>query len=353
TMIVDYLAAGRAALGVMPTQGCVVLERFFDDTGGMQLVVHSPFGGRINRALGLALRKRFCRTFNFELQAAATDDAIVLSLGPHHSFPLEEVPRYVSSQSVHETLEHAILDSPMFQARWRWNLNRSLMVLRFRDGKRNPAPIQRMESDDLLAAVFPQAAACQENVTGPIDIPDHVLVRQTVDDTLHQALDVDGLRLLLERIEAGTVSVVCVESTEPSVLAHEIVSARPYAFLDDEELQNRRTNAVRLRRGLQVDLASIGALDPDAIERVHAEVAPEPASADDLHDLLAGLVAAPGRPAWNQSWVELVERGRAQTIVRNGTSLWCTTESAEGARRAFEEDSDADASRLVRGHLEA
>src|SRR5205085_2475557 len=172
-MIVEYLAAGRAVLGIMPTQQNLVVERFFDDTGGMQLVVHSPFGGRINRALGLALRKKFCRTFNFELQAAASDDAIVLSLGLQHSFPLEEVVRYVSSRTVRDTLEHAILDSPMFQARWRWNLNRALMVLRFRNGKRNPPPIQRMESDDLLAAVFPQAAACQDNITGPIEIPDH------------------------------------------------------------------------------------------------------------------------------------------------------------------------------------
>src|SRR6266550_361297 len=249
-MIVDYLAEGRAVLGVMPTQQDLVLERFFDDTGGMQLVLHSPFGARINRGLGLALRKKFCRAFNFELQAAATDDAIVLSLGLTHSFPLEDVPRYLSSRSVADTLEHAILDSPMFQARWRWNLNRSLMVLRFRNGRRNPPPIQRMESDDLLAAVFPQAAACQDNIVGPIEIPDHVLVRQTIDDTLHEALDIDGVRELLERIETGAVRIHCRDTTEPSVLAHEIITARPYAFLDDEETQNRRTNAVHLRRGL-------------------------------------------------------------------------------------------------------
>jgi ATP-dependent helicase Lhr and Lhr-like helicase len=261
-MIVDYLAAGRAALGVMPTQQQLVLERFFDDTGGMQLVVHSPYGGRINRALGLALRKKFCTTFDFELQAAATDDAIVLSLGLQHSFPLEEVPRYVKSAAVEDTLRHAILDSPMFQARWRWNLNRALMVLRFRMGRRNPPPIQRMESDDLLAAVFPQAAACQDNATGPIEIPDHVLVRETIGDTLHEALDVDGVRALLEGIESGDVSVHCVDTTEASVLSHEIINARPYAFLDDEEFQNRRTNAVTLRRGLSVDLSAIGSLDP-------------------------------------------------------------------------------------------
>ena len=318
TMVVDYLAVARAVLGAMPTQEQLVLERFFDETGGMQLVVHSPYGGRINRALGLALRKKFCRTFNFELQAAASDDAIVLSLGPHHSFPLQEVPGYLSSATVDDTLQHAILDSPMFQARWRWNLNRSLMVLRFRGGRRNPPPIQRMESDDLMAAVFPQAAACQENVTGPIEIPDHVLVRQTISDTLHEALDVDGVRDLLQRMESGAVTVHYADTTEPSVLAHEILTARPYAFLDDEELQNRRTNAVTLRRGLAVDLASIGALDPAAVDQVHGEITPEPDSADDLHDLLSSLVVCRPRPEWQERFDELAARGRASVLEHRG-----------------------------------
>jgi len=351
TMIVDYLAVGRAALGVTPTQQCLVLERFFDDTGGMQLVVHSPYGGRINRGLGLALRKKFCRTFNFELQAAASDDAVLLSLGPHHSFPLDEVPRYLSSRTVRDTLEHAILDSPMFQARWRWNLNRSLLVLRFRNGRRNPPPIQRMESDDLLAAVFPQAAACQENVTGPIEIPEHLLVRQTVDDTLHEALDVDGLQFLLERIEAGEVKVECRDTTEASVLAHEIVTARPYAFLDDEEAQNRRTNAVRLRRGLAVELASIGALDPAAVDEVHAEIAPLPATPDDLHDLLSSVVVLRARDDWRALWSELVSRSRAHTVTNDGVELWCAAESADDARRALAGDDEA-IRRALRGHLE-
>lgn len=352
-MIVDYLAAGRAALGAMPSGDCLVVERFFDDTGGMQLVLHSPNGGRINRALGLALRKKFCRSFNFELQAAATDDAVILSLGPHHSFPLAEVVRYVSSATVRDTLEHAILDSPMFQSRWRWNLNRSLMVLRFRAGRRNPPPIQRMESDDMMAAVFPQAAACQENITGPIDIPDHLLVRQTVDDTLNEALDIDGVTALLERIERGELAVHCVETTEPSVMAHEIVTARPYAFLDDEEFQNRRTNAVHLRRGLSVDLATVGALDPAAIDAVHAEVRPAPQSADDLHDLLSALVAAPPRAGWQAMFNELCGRGRATTVEgpSPGALLWATTESAPAAAAAFGGDHDA-ATRMIRGHLE-
>jgi ATP-dependent Lhr-like helicase len=249
-------------LGVMPTLQHLVLERFFDETGGMQLVIHSPYGGRINRAFGLALRKKFCRSFNFELQAAATDDAIVLSLGPHHSFPLDEVARYVHSDSVTETLRQAVLDAPMFLSRWRWNLNRALLVLRFRGGRRNPPPIQRMEADDLMAALFPQAAACQENVTGPIEIPDHVIVRQTMYDTLHEALDVDGLQALLRAMESGEVTVHTVDTTEPSVLAHEILTARPYAFLDDEELQNQRgLSPARPRCRSHLDRAARGRCD--------------------------------------------------------------------------------------------
>jgi ATP-dependent Lhr-like helicase len=347
SMIVDYLAAGRAVLGVMPSQEDLVLERFFDDTGGMQLVLHSPFGARINRGLGLVLRKKFCRTFNFELQAAATDDAIVLSLGLTHSFPLQDVPRFLSSRTLDDTLEHAILDSPMFQARWRWNLNRALMVLRWRNGRRNPPPIQRMESDDLLAAVFPQAAACQDNIVGPIEIPDHVLVRQTIDDTLHEAIDLDGVRALLERIESGEVRIHCRDTTEPSVLAHEIITARPYAFLDDEELQNRRINAVRLRRGLPTDLSTIGALDQDAIERVHTEITPVAESADELHDLLSSTLVLRPRSEWTSPWQQLVERGRGQLL--NG--LWTTTESLSEARAALAGEHAA-VVRALRGHLE-
>jgi ATP-dependent helicase Lhr and Lhr-like helicase len=351
TMIVDYIAVGRAVLGVTPTMHHLVLERFFDETGGMQLVIHSPYGGRLNRAFGLALRKKFCRTFNFELQAAASDDAIVLSLGPHHSFPLDEVPRYVPSRTVEETLQQAVLDAPMFLARWRWNLNRALLVLRFRGGRRNPPPIQRMEADDMMAALFPQAAACQENIAGPIEIPDHVIVRQTVYDTLHEALDVDGLRLLLQRIEAGTVTVHTVDTTEPSVLAHEILTARPYAFLDDEELQNRRTNAVSLRRGLSVDLAAIGRLEPDAIARVHEEIVPIPETPDDLHDLLCSLVIMRPRSEWIPLWDELVGRGRARLFAHCERTLWCATEMFADAQRAFADD-DAAITTVVRGHLE-
>jgi ATP-dependent helicase Lhr and Lhr-like helicase len=352
TMIVDYLAAGRVALGAMPTQQTLVIERFFDETGGMQLVIHSPLGGRINRGLGLALRKKFCRTFNFELQAAATDDAVVLSLGPHHSFPLDEVVRYLNSRTIRETLEQAILDKPMFQSRWRWNLNRSLLVLRFRGGRRNPPPIQRMESDDLMAAMFPEAAACQENVTGPIDVPDHVLVRQTVEDTLHEAIDVDGLVEVWKRIEAGDIAMHSIDTTEPSVLAHEILTARPYSFLDDEgEIQNRRTSAVPLRRGMSVDLTAIGKLDPAAIGQVHDEIRPDPETPDDLHDLLASLVVTRARDEWRELCDALVERGRVQTIEHDATVLWCTTEGRQAAEQALDGDDDAVAA-AVRGHLE-
>ncbi len=351
TMLVDYIAAGRAVLGVTPTLHTLVIERFFDETGGMQLVIHSPYGGRINRAFGLALRKKFCRSFNFELQAAASDDAIVLSLGPHHSFPLEEVARYVHSGSVTDTLEQAVLDAPMFLSRWRWNLNRALLVLRFRSGRRNPPPIQRMEADDFMAVLFPQAAACQENVTGPIEIPDHLIVRQTMYDTLHEALDVDGLHALLVAMECGEVTVHTVDTTEPSVLAHEILTARPYAFLDDEELQNRRTNAVTLRRGLSVDLASIGRLEAAAIERVHEEITPRPETGDDLHDLLSSLVVTTPRPDWQQLWEELRDRGRVREIEHAGVMLWCTAEMFDDATLVFQDD-DVAITAAVRGHLE-
>ena len=235
-----------------------MLERFFDETGGMQLVVHSPYGGRINRALGLALRKKFCRTFNFELQAAATDDADRALARAAPQLPAERGAALpAAAHTVEDTLEHAILDSPMFQARWRWNLNRSLMVLRFRGGRRNPPPIQRMESDDLMAAVFPQAAACQENVTGPDRDPRPRA--RAPDHRRHAARGARRRRPARAARAASrpaTVQVHFVDTTEPSVLAHEILTARPYAFLDDEEFQNRRTNAVHLRRGLAVDLAA-------------------------------------------------------------------------------------------------
>ena len=242
----------------------IILERFFDDAGGMQLVGHAPFGSRVNRAFGLALRKRFCVTFDFELQAAASDNAILLSLGPQHSFPLEAVPRFLASASVEQVVRQAVLTSPMFAARWRWNLNTSLTVLRMRGGRKNPPAIQRMESDDLMAAVFPTLAACQENVApGPIEIPDHPLVRQTLEDCLHEAMDIDGLRDLVAGIEAGRIEVIVRDTTEPSVLAHEILNGPAFTYLDDEtEAGNRRSRQVQLPRGLPVDAHDLARLDP-------------------------------------------------------------------------------------------
>ncbi len=314
-LIVSYLAAGMAVLGAMPTSQTLVMERFFDDADGTQLVIHSPLGGRINRAMGYALRKKFCVGFNFELQAAASDDAVVISLGPHHSFPLADVPRWLTPQNIPHTLTQAVLDQPAFQSRWRWNLNRALVVLRMRGGKRNPPAIQRMESDDLMAALFPDAAACQENISGPKEIPNHPLVRQTVHDTLTEGMDVDGLVELWERLEKGETRFHFVDTTEASVLSHEILTARPYAFLDDDELADRRTRNVQIRRGLPLDPSQLGKLEPAAITQVQAQLAPTPATADELHDLLQDVVLLRADERWRQLFTELQARGRAVALT--------------------------------------
>ncbi len=285
--IADYLAATRHALGVMPTQAALVAERFFDETGGMHVVLHAPYGSRLTRALGLALRKRFCRSFNVELQAAASEDALVLSLGPMHSFPLETLFQFLQAKSAREVLVQALLDAPLFQTRWRWNVTRALAVLRFRGGKKVAPRFQRMESDDLLALCFPDQVACLENIAGDREIPEHPLVRQTIDDALHEAMDVDGLERLLEAIESGRITCFARDLTEPSPLSQEILNARPYAFLDDAPLEERRTQAVMMRRWLDPESASdIGALDVAAIEQVVAEARPDPRDPDELHDAL-------------------------------------------------------------------
>ncbi|HLE63284.1 MAG TPA: hypothetical protein VI750_09100, partial [Pyrinomonadaceae bacterium] len=286
----EYLAAATAALGVMPSLKTIVLERFFDDSGSMQLVIHSPFGSRLNRAWGLALRKRFCRKFNFELQAAATEDAIVLSLGPTHSFPLEDVFHYLNSKTVRELLCQALLDAPMWNIRWRWNVTRSLAVLRRRGGKKIPAQLQRMDAEDLLTAVFPDQVACAENLVGQREIPTHPLVSQTVRHCLEEAVDIDGLEALLRAIEAGEKNLVGRDVLEPSPLATEILNARPYAYLDDAPLEERRTRAVYQRRWLDPQTAAdIGRLDQAAINRVRSEVWPQPENPDELHDALVEL----------------------------------------------------------------
>ena len=281
--IVSYLDDARRALGAMPTQDTIILERFFDESGGMQLVLHAPFGSRINKAWGLALRKRFCRQFNFELQAAATEDAVLLSLGPQHSFPLADVFRYLHPATARDVLVQAMLAAPVFQTRWRWNTTISLAIPRNRGGRKVPPPLQRAMADDLMAAVFPDAAACPENLAGDRELPDHPLVNQVVRDCLEEAMDFDGLTRVLTRIHAGEIECIARDTTEPSPLAHEILNAKPYAFLDDAPLEERRTQAVMTRRSSSNDL---GTLDPNAIERVREEARPDPRDADELHDAL-------------------------------------------------------------------
>jgi ATP-dependent helicase Lhr and Lhr-like helicase len=329
-LVADYLAAGRAELGgVLPTHDDIVFERFFDDTGGMQLIVHAPLGARINRALGLGLRKKFCLSFDFELQAAASNDAVLLSLGPQHSFPLEDVPAFLRSHNVQDAVSQAVLRSPMFTARWRWNLNRSLAVLRRKGGRLNPFNIQRMESDDLMAAVFPSLAACQDNApAGPVEIPDHPLVRETMGDCLREAMDIEGLKALLRRFEEGTVRLHFVDTVEPSVLAHEILGGAPFTYLDeDTEIGERRSRAVPLRRGLPVEPHELGRLDPAAIERVRAEAAPEVRDLEELHDVLLSLVAARPRSEWTEHFEALASAGRCFEVHLDGSSvLWAATE---------------------------
>ncbi len=285
--LADYFADTYRSLGAIPSQHTLVMERFFDESGGMQLVLHTPFGSRINRAWGLALRKRFCRSFNFELQAAATDDAIVISLGTQHSFPLEEVFRYLNSKTVRELLVQALLDAPMFTIRWRWNATRSLAVPRFRGGAKIAAPLQRMESENLLAAVFSDQLACLEHIVGDREIPDHPLVKQTIDDCLTEAMDIDGLEEVLRRIERGEIRCVARDLPEPSPLASEILNARPYAFLDNAPLEERRTQAVYTRRASERNGSDgLGVLDAATIEKVVKEAWPEATNADELHDAL-------------------------------------------------------------------
>ena len=294
--IIAYFAAGRAALGALPRGDLLIAERFFDEAGGMQLVLHAPLGGRINRAWGLALRKKFCRTFDFELQAAATDDGIVISLGQPHSFPLDTVFGFVPSHQAEATLVQALLDRPMFEIRWRWNVTRSLTVLRRRGGKRVPPHLIKMRAADTLSVVFPAAQACGENIVGDREIPDHPLVFETIRDCLVEAMDLAGLRAMLERLERGEIQVIARDTVEPSPLSHELINANPYAFLDDAPLEERRTRAVQLRRGLPAQLAgddAIGTLDEAAIALASDEVAPTVRDADELHDALLGLWLVP------------------------------------------------------------
>src|SRR5580658_1748751 len=329
--LVEYLAAAKAVLGQLPTQRRVIFERFFDEAGDMHLVIHSPFGARINRAFGLLLRKRFCRAFNFELQAAATEDAIVLSLGETHSFELQTVSRFLSSASVEQVLIQALLDAPLFITRWRWNATISLAIKRSRGGKKTPAPLQRMAAEDLIAVVFPDQLACAENLGGEREIPDHPLVRQTLYDSLHEAMDIDGLVALLAAIEAGEVQLLVRDLPQPSVLAQEILNARPYAYLDDAPLEERRTQAVAARRWLDPeDAAQFGQLDAAAIDAVRAEAAPSADTADELHDVLMLLgVMDPAEFAqqdFSACFAALVSERRATELRTAQRRFWVAAE---------------------------
>src|SRR5512143_256827 len=281
-------------MGAVPTQRRVIAVRFFDEGGGMQLIIHAPFGGRINKAWGLALRKRFCRGFNFELQAAATDNGLNIGLAEQHSFPLADVFNFLHSATMAPLLEQAALASPIFQTRWRWDATRALALLRFQGGKKVPPQIQRIRSDDLLASVFPDVAACFENIEGDIKIPDHPLVSEVMKDVLTEALDIDGLGDVLRGIEAGRIKCVAVDTPVPSQFSHEILNANPYAYLDDAPLEERRARAVEMRRVLPDSvLEGVGALDPAAIEQVQREAWPDVRDVDELHDVLHTLVMVP------------------------------------------------------------
>ena len=344
--IIEYLATTKLALGVMPTQQEIVVERFFDENGSTHVVIHAPFGSRLNRAWGLALRKRFCRTFNFELQAAATEDSIVLSLGPTHSFPLETIFNYLNSKTVCDVLTQALLDAPMFNIRWRWNATRALAIPRWRSGGKVAPQLQRMAAEDLLALVFPDQLACAENLTGPIDIPAHPLVSQTIRDCLEEAMDIRGLEQLLRSIERGERKLISREMNEPSPLAQEILTAKPYAFLDDAPAEERRTLAVMNRRFLDAETAAdLGRLDQAAIERVREEAWPQAENADELHDALMQLgfitVDEGRRNHWQELFAELVSERRASTLQMNspatagGTDLWIAAERLTQLRAIF------------------
>ncbi|MBM3774131.1 MAG: DEAD/DEAH box helicase, partial [Acidobacteria bacterium] len=335
---VEYVRAGRAVLGALPASDTVVAERFFDEAGGMQLILHAPFGARINRAWGLALRKRFCRSFNFELQAAATDNGINISLSDQHAFPLEIVFGFLKPETVADVLTQALLAAPMFTARWRWNVSRALAVLRFRAGAKVPPPIQRMRSDDLLASVFPDQAACAENLTGEIRIPDHPLVKETIGNCLDEAMDLAGLQRLLAGLRSGEIRALAIDTPEPSVFSHEILNANPYAYLDDAPLEERRARAVQLRSSLRGDVSGgAGALDAEAIAEVAEESWPLVRNRDELHDALLTLVTLPVDPEWQPYFDELLAEGRATRLESGGKIFWVAAERLELARRVHPE----------------
>ncbi len=347
--LIQYILEGRAVLGEVPTQATIIAERFFDEGGGMQLIIHAPFGGRINKAWGLALRKRFCRGFNFELQAAATDNGLNIALAEQHSFPLADVFHFLHSESMAPILEQAALASPIFQTRWRWDATRALALLRFQGGKKVPPQIQRIRSDDLLASVFPDVAACFENIEGDIKIPVHPLVSEVMKDVLTEALDIEGLRGVLRGIEEGRIRCLAVDTPVPSQFSHEILNANPYAYLDDAPLEERRARAVEMRRVLPASvLEEVGALDPAAIAQVQQEAWPDVRDADELHDVLHTLVIVPASSQlsarscqenrsqlttdWNGFFDRLQLENRASVAEAAGKQYWVAAERDEWFR---------------------
>jgi ATP-dependent Lhr-like helicase len=362
---IEYILQGRAVLGAVPTQTTVIAERFFDEGGGMQLVIHAPFGGRINKAWGLALRKRFCVGFNFELQAAATDNGLNIALAEQHSFPLGDVFNFLQAATVQPILEQAALDSPIFATRWRWDANRALALLRFQNGKKVPPQIQRMRSDDLLASVFPDAAACFENIQGERKIPDHPLVSEVMKDVLTEAMDIDGLKSVLSGLADGRIRCLAVDTPVPSQFSHEILNANPYAFLDDAPLEERRARAVQMRRMLPESvLEEVGGLDAAAIAQVREEAWPDVRDADELHDVLHTLVALPAGRAllhrtapsaplrageggcphmgiagnnWLGHFERLVGEGRAGSAESGGQIYWVAAERGKTFSAVFHE----------------
>src|ERR1700674_4177272 len=363
---VEYIVAGRSVLGAVPTQAIIIAERFFDESGGMQLVIHAPFGGRINKAWGLALRKRFCRSFNLELQAAATDEGINIALSDQHSFPLADVFRFLHPSSVGKVLEQAVLTSPLFTTRWRWDASRALALLRFQGGRKVPPQIQRMRADDLLAAVFPDAAACQENIAGEMQIPDHPLIREVMKDALTEAMDLEGLKDLLPQILDGRIRCLAVDTPVPSQFSHEILNANPFAYLDDAPLEERRARAVEMRRVLPATVASdIGRLDPAAIAEVRKDAWPDVRDAEELHDALEMLIVLPEfsaaesfnsesdvtgaspqhdalelavaetTPQWREFFEMLASQGRAGRARISGRNYWVTAERTKLVASVF------------------
>ncbi len=347
SQLIDYIRQGEAALGAVPTQKTIIAERFFDEGGGMQLIIHAPFGARINKAWGLALRKKFCRSFNFELQAAATDDGLNISLAEQHSFPLADVFHFLHPNTVKETLIQAVMASPLFTTRWRWVGTRALALQRFQRGKKTPPHIMRILADDLLAAVFPDAAACQDNLAGrDIELPDHPLIAETMKDVLQEALNIQGLIDLLGNILSGKIKCVAIDTPTPSPFAHQILNANPYAFLDDAPLEERRARAVEMRRILPDAALQAGRLDPQAIETVQNQAWPDVRNADEVHDALQTLIVFPEEQSHHifpQSFlVELEQHKRARVFVYQEKRFWVAAEKISIFLAIYQEKDSAE-----------